>query len=197
MPVRLLERDARVAAEQSLRCVRRLLRAGADTRLRRADGALPVHAVLLVGDLRVADAIFEAEERRGTAVDASQMDRKERTLRAAVAVYRRTGDASLPASLRERLCTFDLPWSGAQLKDVQVIDSTTHAEPAVSIRTLPTRDVPGVAATQAGVEAHVPRSADDANCCAAPGCGALGAALKMCLCRSAYYCRCAPPVVLL
>ena len=177
-----------------MRCVRRLLRAGADTRLRRADGALPVHAVLLVGDLRVADAIFEAEERRGTTCDASLMDQKERTLRAAVAVYRRTGDASLPAPLRERLCTFDLPWSAAQLKNVRVIDSSasTAAESARTIRTLPTRDVPGVAATQAGVEAHVPRSADDANRCAAPGCGALGAALKMCPCRSAYYCRCAP-----
>jgi hypothetical protein len=101
-----MQRGARVTVEQTLRCVRCLLRAGADTRFRRFDGSLAVELVLSVGDLRVADAIFEAEERLGVNVDDAPpgtwppLLERERTLRAAVAAYRRTGDASLPEALR-------------------------------------------------------------------------------------------------
>jgi hypothetical protein len=99
--------DEAQLVEKSLRCVRRLLRAGADTRARRFDGGLAVSAVLCVGDLRIADAIFAAEDAsRGAEAAAAPADvppeelERERALRAAVAEYRRTGDALVPASLR-------------------------------------------------------------------------------------------------
>jgi hypothetical protein len=197
MPLTMRGGDASVAAQQSLRCVRHLLRAGADTRLPRFDGNLAVDAVMLVGDLRVADAIFEAEERRGVSV--ASLSEAQRELQRAVATYRRTGDASLPEALRKtRGLQVDWPPKGSKPGDWQLLDASQMTpEMLASARVLPTRAVPhaAFAAMQAGVEAHVPRSADEGQRCAAPGCGTLGAALKMCPCRSAYYCRCAAVLV--
>ena len=194
----LSRREARLAVEQSLRCVRCLLRAGANTRARRFDGSLAVHSVLLVGDLRIADAIFEAEDRRGVNVDdappgtwAALLER-ERTLRAAVAEYRRTGDASLPEVLRVKT-RLTISWTPpAGEADGEAALELLGNQFAVRGTDFRRGRVPQAEteAMQADIAALVPRSVDETHRCAAPGCGMLGAALKICPCKGARYCRC-------
>lgn len=195
------------AVERSLLCVKRLLRAGADTRLRAVNGALPVEPVLLVGDLRAADAIFAAEERRGIVVAADDAAahgwparvKEENALRAAVAAYRRTGDAAVPQALRKSIFLIPdsflrrvheegwsvMPSRAGDDKDKlgQAVRHVINIEPEYNEET---------EALQAALAAQVPReAAAAAHRCAAPGCTAVGALLKQCPCRSAYYCRCA------
>ena len=192
------------AVEQSLRCVKALLRAGADTRLRRFDGMLAVEFVMLVGDLRIADAIFAAEERRGILVDDEDAERiwpenvkRERALRAAVAAYRNTGDAELPSALRlnkplEVEVVDRPPGAGPEWRFVdsnEAIVGRAALSKAVSSAGAVTSPV--LVARQTALAGLAPREADAAaRRCYAPGCATLGALLKACPCRTAWYCRC-------
>jgi hypothetical protein len=199
---------------RSLRCIKKLLRAGADSRVRRFDGALAVEAVLVVGDLRIADAIFAAEEQRGVVTDDAFAARKwpehmewERMLRAAVAAYRVTGDATVPEGLRLKARTLEddpqvqrmISMSGARPGEftacmVEDLDDPALVESVQNVRFVEAASArPEMAARQAAVAAQAPREADATERrCAAPDCGMMGALLKACPCRSAWYCGYAP-----
>jgi hypothetical protein len=98
----------------SFTLVKRLLRAGADTRTRDVTSLLPIRGVAVTADLRVADAILAAEAARGVPLTsdaehgpscASTMQQEATWLRGlaeAVEAFRAGGPAVLPDALRQR-----------------------------------------------------------------------------------------------
>lgn len=99
----------------SFRMVKRLLAAGAHTRLRDMTSLLPVRGVAVTADLRVADAIFAAEAARGLLLTsdaehgpggcAPGLHAEANWLRGvaeAVEAFRAGGPAVLPEALRQR-----------------------------------------------------------------------------------------------
>lgn len=185
--------------ERNLSCVRRLLKAGVNTRIRRHDGNVAANLVVLVGDLRAADAIFAAEGERGVIVDDDDASAREkwpkaveceRLLRAAVENYRRTGDATVPEHIRQvaKIASYKVGDDAKQAAFLATLDPSEIDENKrfITFKMLSPDDV---AKRQATVGASVPRFAMDAQRCA--GCGRASAALKKCPCSlCTYYCGC-------
>jgi hypothetical protein len=200
--------DKAAALDASLRIVRRLLKAGADTRLRCFNDLLPLRLIAGTGDLRVADAILAEEARRGLPlVDAAASAYESEWLTgvwAAVAAFRAGGAAVLPPALREQTMHM-LP---AELELSEVLDvaegggvtnitlSDEGAQRLVrSMRASGRAAAPGAPpafAPQVSVtHLHDAMAQQRVLRCAGPGCGAAGAgaALKLCTgCEQVRYC---------
>jgi hypothetical protein len=123
------------AADRSLRLVRTLLRAGADTRHRCDLGHMPIRGCALTGDARVAEAILAHEATKGLPpVETCARNEEEadwlRRLRAAVDAFRRgeTGSA-LPAHLVKPLLFTVAEDRSFTVTGAQAVQAATAAAP--------------------------------------------------------------------
>ena len=186
-------KDTVALLDGSLLVVKRLLKAGADTRKRDVLQVLPIKGVAMTGDLRVADAILAAEKTRGIPlVDDECVPEEAEWLRgvaASVEAFRAGGAPLLPEQLRQQSFNI-LPGiglgSGATLSPSRRDEQGTLVDITMPAKRRPFLEVQENSV--AGVQAAMGEQAVER--CAATGCGAAGAdTLRFCAaCLTVRYC---------